>query len=75
MIEKPISAHKGMRMLIATANQYPKQVFAGCSARVEPRYENPEVNPSRPTGRDRPHQLIISDWFRTEVYAAAVGAL
>jgi predicted dehydrogenase len=76
MIEKPISAHKAdAERLIATAQQHPKQVFAGMfQMRVEPRYlKIRHLIQSGELGTIVRVNWIITDWFRTEAYYASGG--
>jgi predicted dehydrogenase len=76
MVEKPISAHKAdAERLIATAEQHPKQVFAGMfQMRVEPRYQKiRKLIQDGELGRLVRINWIITDWFRTEAYYASGG--
>ncbi|HEY1111084.1 MAG TPA: Gfo/Idh/MocA family oxidoreductase, partial [Opitutaceae bacterium] len=76
MVEKPISAHKAdAERLIATAQQHPKQVFAGMfQMRVEPRYQKiRKLIESGELGEVVRVNWIITDWFRTEAYYASGG--
>src|SRR3954467_13478937 len=76
MVEKPISAHKAdAERLIATAQQHPKQVFAGMfQMRVEPRYQKiRKLIQSGELGEIVRINWIITDWFRTEAYYASGG--
>src|SRR6478752_4392547 len=76
MVEKPISAHKAdAERLIATAQQHPKQVFAGMfQMRVEPRYQKiRKLIQNGELGDLVRINWIITDWFRTEAYYASGG--
>jgi predicted dehydrogenase len=76
MVEKPISAHKAdAERLIATAQEHPKQVFAGMfQMRVEPRYQKiRKLIQDGELGEIVRINWIITDWFRTEAYYASGG--
>jgi predicted dehydrogenase len=76
MIEKPISAHKAdAERLIVTAEQRPKQVFAGMfQLRTEPRYlKIRKLIQSGELGEIVRMSWLITDWYRTEAYYASGG--
>ena len=76
IVEKPISAHKAdAERLIACAQKYPQQIFAGMfQLRVEPRYAKMQnLLQSGELGTLVRINWIITDWYRTEAYYASGG--